>query len=94
MAFGCSALQIFENYPRFHEDWGASQLNYRGSFVSLGTPNHVNGPWCGTGDPCNIYNPPARSFNYDPRFSNVTTLPPLTPWFVYVQQIFFTENFQ
>jgi hypothetical protein len=30
----------------------------------------------------------------DSRFSNVTTLLPLTPWFVYVQQIRFTENFQ
>lgn len=30
----------------------------------------------------------------DTRFSNVATMPPLVPRFVYVQQIFFTENFQ
>jgi hypothetical protein len=84
----------FENYPRFHEDWGGRTLTYLGSFVSLGTPQHVNGPWGGTGNTWNIYNPPARVWNYDARFSNVATVPPLTPRFVYVQQIRFTENFQ
>jgi hypothetical protein len=84
----------FENYPRFHEDWSSRTLTYLGSFVSLGTPLHVNGPWCGTGTTCNIYDPPTRNWNYESRFSNVATLPPLTPRFVYVQQIFFTENFQ
>jgi len=38
-----------ENYPRLHEDWGGTPLRYRGSFVSLGTPNHVSGKWTGTG---------------------------------------------
>ena len=28
----------------------ARNLTYQGSFVSLGTPEHVNGTWCGTGD--------------------------------------------
>ena len=97
-----------ENYPRFHEDWGASTLNYAGSFVSLGTPVHVNGPWCGTGGTstntantgsgtganCNIYNPPVRAWNYDARFNDVGNLPPNTPVFVYVQQVLFTESFQ
>jgi hypothetical protein len=49
---------------------------------------------CGTGDTCNIYNPPARNWDYDSRFNDVRNLPPLTPRFVYVQQVFFTENFQ
>jgi hypothetical protein len=82
-----------ENYPRFHEDWGGSTLTYQGSFVSLGTPVHVNGAWCGTGTGCNIYNPPVRTWNYDPRFNDVKNLPPLTPRFVYVQQVLFTEDF-
>lgn len=93
-----------ENYPRFHESWGsANTLNYLGSFVSLGTPQTVSGPWCGTagsytGAPpaksgCNIYDPPKRVWNFDPNFQNVAYLPPLTPRFVYVQQIRFTENF-
>jgi hypothetical protein len=84
----------FENYPRFHEDWGGQTLTYRGSFVSLGTPRHNNGAWCGTGAGCNIYNPPARNWDYDVDFQNVTLLPPLTPRFISVQQILFTENFR
>ena len=99
-----------ENYPRFHEDWGGpgATLNYSGSFVSLGTPVHVNGSWCGTGGTasnaanngsvtganCNIYNPPVRAWNYDARFNDVGNLPPNTPVFVYVQQVLFTESFQ
>lgn len=83
-----------ENYPRFHESWSGRTLTYLGSFVSLGTPNHVNGSWCGTGNACNIYNPPARNWDYDSRFNDVRNLPPLTPRFVYVQQVLFTQNFQ
>jgi hypothetical protein len=62
--------------------------------VSLGTPLNVSGAWCGTGTTCNIYNPPARNWDYDTRFNDVRNLPPLTPRFVYVQQVLFTENFQ
>jgi hypothetical protein len=86
-----------ENYPRFHEDWG-SALTYNGSFVSLGNPVHVDGLWCGTGGSttsgCNIYNPPTRVWQYDPAFNQVANLPPLTPRFVYVQQVLFTESFK
>jgi hypothetical protein len=94
-----------ENYPRFHESWSASgnrTLTYNGSFVSLGNPQHVNGPWCGTGGSsapgctncCNIYNPPVRSWDYEPAFNDAANLPPLTPRFVYVQQVLFTESFK
>ena len=93
-----------ENYPRFHEHWTGQTFNYLGSFVSLGTPQTVTGPWCGTGGSytgapltksgCNIYDPPNRVWNFDPNFQNVAYLPPLTPRFVYVQQIRFTESFQ
>jgi hypothetical protein len=87
-----------ENYPRFHEDWGGTNLTYQGSFVSLGEPAHVDGPWCGTGGTtasgCNIYNPPGRLWNFDPAFNDVANLPPLTPRFVYVQQVLFTEDFK
>ena len=91
-----------ENYPRFHEDWGGGRtFTYRGSFVSLGTPLHVNGQWCGTGGSststsvsgCNIYNPPNRQFDFDHDFNDVKKLPPMTPTFVYLQQIVFTEHF-
>src|SRR5262249_54918666 len=90
-----------ENYPRFHENWGGT-LTYNGSFVSLGNPLHSDGAWCGTGGSstaaavtgCNIYNPPTRTWDYDPAFNNVANLPPLTPRFVYVQQVLFTESFK
>jgi len=68
------------------------------SFVSLGDALHVNGNWCGTGGTnlsgCNIYNPPTRAWNFDPGFNNAANLPPLTPRFVYVQQVLFTEDFK
>jgi hypothetical protein len=85
-----------ENYPRFHEDWSAAgtTLTYRGSFVSLGTPQHNNGAWCGTGAACNIYNPPVRNWDFDTNFLTAANLPPITPRFVTVQQILFTENFR
>lgn len=83
-----------ENYPRFHEDWGGMTLTYQGAFVSLGEPEHVDGDWCGTGGGCNIYNPPARAWNFDPGYNNAANLPPLTPRFVYVQQVLFTEDFK
>jgi hypothetical protein len=87
-----------ENYPRFHEDWspGGTQraLNYRGSFVSLGTPQYANGEWCGTGGGCNIYDPPARNWDYDASFNNVNLLPPLTPRVNLMQQQLFTRFYQ
>ena len=87
-----------ENYPRFHEDWsppgGQRALNYRGSFVSLGTPQYANGEWCGTGGGCNIYDPPARNWDYDASFNNVDFLPPLTPRVNLMQQQLFTRFYQ
>ncbi|MGC8968385.1 MAG: hypothetical protein ACP5JV_08775 [Thermus sp.] len=97
-----------ENYPRFHETWTGKTLTYRGSFVSLGTPRHVNGPWCGTGGSgtynpvtnqisnqsgCNIYDPPNRNWSYDGRFSQ-GQLPPLSPRFVYLRQERFLREFE
>ena len=83
-----------ENYPRFHENWSGTTLNYQGAFVSLGNTEHVNGIWCGTGSTCNIYNPPTRLWNFDPGYNAAENLPPLTPRFVYVQQVLFTEDFK
>jgi len=85
-----------ENYPRFHEAWGGSTLAYRGSFVSLGTPAHVSGNWCETGGSsvsgCNIYNPPLRNWDYDPDFNDVKNIRPLTPRFVSVEQVLFSQD--
>jgi hypothetical protein len=62
--------------------------------VSFGTPQHVNGPWCGTGGTCNIYNPPVRNWDYDTAFNNAANLPPLTPRIVYLQQLLFSQKFK
>ncbi len=39
-------------------------------------------------------NAPARRFFYDRSFDNTSYLPPLTPRFVYLQLVFFTQNFK
>lgn len=78
-----------ENYPRFHENWGGITFTYNGSFVSLGNPQHVSGKWTNQN-----YSPPRRVWNFETRFGNAANLPPLTPRFVYVQQVLFTEQFK
>ena len=83
-----------ENFPRFQEDWSGDTFTYRGSFVSLGTPLHANGHWTADGDSYNMYNPPARNWDYDPQFNDVAMLPPLTPTFVAVRQIVIGEDFR
>ena len=86
-----------ENYMRYHEAWNApsqSTCTYRGSFVSLGNAQRNNGQWCGTGTTCNIYEAPARNFDFDTDFQLVQNLPPLTPQVTSVRQILFTENFR
>ena len=78
-----------ENYPRFLENWSGETLNYRGSFVSLGTPIHVSGRWANQD-----YGAPGRNWDYDTDFNKANNLPPLTPRFVYLRQESFIRNFQ
>ncbi len=81
-----------ENYPKFLESWSSRTLNYRGSFVSLGTAQHKTAEWaCGSGNSCNIYDPPIRNYDYDTDFNAVENLPPMTPKVVYVQQRIYTR---
>jgi hypothetical protein len=61
---------------------------------TLGTPLHANGHWTADGDSYNMYNPPARNWDYDPQFNDVAMLPPLTPTFVAVRQIVIGEDFR
>lgn len=77
-----------ENYPRFHENWSGRVFTYRGSFVSLGVAQHVNGRWSNQS-----YNPPNRDWNYDTSFNNAANLPPITPRFVYLRQELFVRDF-
>jgi hypothetical protein len=83
-----------ENFPRFLEGWDGKTFNYRGSFVSLGEPQHKDAVWaCGSGNGCfdGVYDPPVRAYDYDADFNDVAWLPPLTPKIVYVQQILYTR---
>jgi hypothetical protein len=82
-----------ENYPRFHEDWsdGSRTLVYRGSFVSLGPPQHVKGSWSYGGP---VYTAPNRNWDYDADFNEVEKLPPLTPKITYVQQRLYTRFYK
>ncbi|HKJ82986.1 MAG TPA: hypothetical protein VJ961_03075 [Mariprofundaceae bacterium] len=79
-----------ENYPRFLEQWSGKTLTYRGSFVSLGKPRHVNGAWV-YGNP--QYTAPVRDFGYDTSFNNAANLPPLSPRFVYLKQEMFDRTY-
>ncbi len=81
-----------ENYPRFHETWSGVWFRYRGSFVSLGEPEHVDGAWCGTGGGCNIYDPPNRDWDFDTAFNDTANLPPLTPRFTFLEQRVFAQE--
>jgi hypothetical protein len=85
-----------ENFPRFLESWSSRTMNYRGSFVSLGRPQHKRADWeCGSGTSClaGVYDPPVRAFDYDGDFNTVEKLPPMTPKIVYVQQLLYTRIF-
>jgi hypothetical protein len=83
------------NYPRFLEDWTSRTLTYRGSMVSLGEPQRVSGPFCGSAGAagCNIYAAPFRNWDYDTDFNNAGLLPPLTPRVVNLQQERFTRDY-
>lgn len=81
-----------ENYPRFHENWnGNVAFNYRGSFVSLSRPRHVDGAWVFGGT---NYTAPIRNWNYDTAFNDAAYLPPITPRFVYLRQELFVRDFE
>lgn len=80
-----------ENYPRFHENWSGRTLTYRGSFVSLNEPQHVNGAWV-YGDP--YYEAPNRDWDYDTDFDDASKLPPLTPRFTYIRQDLLMRRFE
>lgn len=80
-----------ENYPRLHENWSGTTLTYRGSFVSLDNPRHVNGGWV-YGSP--YYTAPTRNWDYDTSFNNAENLPPLSPRFVYLRQELFERQYE
>ncbi|TDE84804.1 hypothetical protein [Deinococcus sp. S9] len=87
---GSSYSGGLENYPRFHENWTGVTFTYTGSFVSLGPSRYGVGRWAGGG---NRYEAPTRNWAFDESFRNAGQLPPLTPRFVYLRQLFFARDF-
>jgi hypothetical protein len=85
-----------ENYPRLHELWGGGggTITYRGSFVSLTTPLHQNGKWFSDGTAQNMYTVPTRNWDFDVQLNDLAMLPPMTPTFVYVNQMVVAEDFR
>ncbi len=77
-----------ENYPRLHENWAGVPFTYVGSFVSLGEPQKAQGDWSKA-----VYSAATRIWSYDTNFNSADRLPPLTPRFVYLRQLFFARDF-
>jgi hypothetical protein len=66
-----------ENFPRFLENWGASNTNtYNGSMIKMFPSLYATGAWNNNDY---IYSPPARNWAYDANFDDPTKLPPHTP---------------
>jgi hypothetical protein len=72
-------------------DWGGTQrtFTYRGSMVSLGVPQEFEGPIVYG----NVYDTPVRDYGFDPSFSTVDLLPPLTPRAISLEQNLFRRMF-
>jgi hypothetical protein len=84
------------NYMRILEYWGGRNMNYTGSFVSLGTPLEVSGeykPWNSNTPTANYAYPPIRNWAYDTSFSGYTGLPPLPPKVTELQQDSFRRKY-
>jgi hypothetical protein len=87
------------NYMRMMEHWGGSAgtsiFRYRGSFVSLGEPQKLNGAYrygCSDASRC-YYNIPGRDFGFDTSFNSASGLPPLAPQVVYLKQKVFRRDY-
>jgi hypothetical protein len=80
------------NYMRMVENWAGQNFNYRGSFVSLGTPTEFSGDYLAGGSG-GYYNVPNRNFGYDTNYNAFDLLPPLTPRVIYLQQETFKRSY-
>lgn len=81
------------NYMRMVENWSGINFNYRGSFVSLGTPQEFSGVYQSGGGGSAYYNVPNRNFSYETDFNAFDRLPPLTPMVTYLQQDVFKRTY-
>ncbi len=53
------------NFPRFLEDWSNDTFTYNGSMIELFTSQIATGEW----DTGNIYSPPNRVWDFDPKLA-------------------------
>lgn len=88
-----------ENYLRMQENWQVApikRLNYQGSLVTLGEPQHQLNDWsCATLACVNaLFRAPEQFWDYDPDFDKLEWLPPLTPMVTYVQQKAYTRFYK
>ena len=79
------------HFPRLHEHWSGRTLLYRGSFVSLSPPQHVDGALDLSGGQ---FSNPNRDWDYDTDFEDALLLPPLPPRFIYLRQELFVRHFE
>jgi hypothetical protein len=64
-----------ENFLRLEENWNSSfPLTYNGSIVVMFPSQYATNIWNGS-----VYGVPKRQWAFDPNFTNVSGLPPLTP---------------
>lgn len=76
------------NFLRYIERWSGSQLNYRGSLISL----YFSRQAVGTYKCCDqVYAPPTRGYNFDEEFLNPNLLPPRTPMFREINTLTFRQ---
>ncbi len=79
------------NFLRYLENWGAVNLWYDGSLVSMYYSEYNTGIFkcCTT-----VYSPPSRKYYFDTLFLNPANLPPGTPMFQDVVNLSYRQNFQ
>jgi hypothetical protein len=83
---GTSYSGGYENLPRFLETWSGKTLTWKGSSVCLWQSRQATGSWGG-----GYYDPPTRSWVFDPDFLDPTKLPPGTPLISIVQKTSWLE---
>jgi hypothetical protein len=67
-----------ENFLRLEENWSASYtLTYNGSIVVMFPSQYATNFWQVPGY---YYNPPTRHWGFDLNFTDLSKLPPLTPF--------------
>lgn len=87
------------NYMRILEDWSGIAMNYRGSFVSLGSPQEVSGRYAACSRPGGVPTvstygcPPNRNWAYETDFDTFNKLPPLSPRVIELKQEVFKRTY-